>query len=202
MSVELLLIRSSSVMTKINHSNIKHGSLTKDEYKTITDAFSELMQKSIKIIDPGTIGMEQIKKYVGQQHRKKPLDLIVIDYLQLIKTEKEKGKTRDSELGEVTRALKSMAKDYNLPVICLCQLSRDVEKHKRKPILSDLRESGNIEQDADVVIMLYRPSVYGMDSPEGMGEGYTELIIAKNRHGALDTAIVEFVSQTVSMKDY
>ena len=115
--------------------------------------------------------------------------MVIIDYIQLMQTRQIKGRTRDGELAELSRSLKMLAKELNVPVIVLSQLNREVEKRSNKrPILADLRESGAIEQDADIVLMLYRAAYYGEQSVKiGNGEisslGIGEVIIAKHRNG-------------------
>jgi len=130
--------------------------------------------------------------------------MVIVDYLQLMSST-EKG-NREQQVTAMSRGLKNLAKDLNIPVIDLSQLSRSVETRggDKRPILSDLRESGGIEQDADAVIFIYRPEYY--DIPEysdGQStKGVCELIIAKNRHGALDTVKVKFDGATSTMCDF
>jgi replicative DNA helicase len=142
-------------------------------------------------------------------HSQQGLDLVIVDYLQLLRHEtKGGGGNREQEIAFISRSLKGLAKELSIPVIALAQLSREVEKRANKrPQLSDLRESGSIEQDADMVMFLYRDEYYasmGMDTSEGNKEqqqpdhgikGLTEVIIAKNRHGSVGSAFAKFVGE-------
>ena len=120
------------------------------------------------------------------------LGLICIDYLQLMQSGK-RSDNRVNEIGEISRAMKIMAKELNVPVICLSQLSRAVEKREdKRPMLSDLRESGAIEQDADIVLFIYRDDYYDDESEE---KNNAEIIIAKNRHGATGSVMLQWIGQ-------
>lgn len=134
------------------------------------------------------------------------IQLVVIDYLQLMtSTENGKSGNREQEISSISRALKSIAKELNIPIIALSQLSRKVEDRggNKRPILSDLRESGAIEQDADLVCFLYRPEYYGFDEDDegNSTKGVAEVIIAKHRNGALDRVRVRFIDQYIKFVD-
>jgi replicative DNA helicase len=129
--------------------------------------------------------------------RIKNLGLVVVDYLQLMQSERKNDPSRVNQVGEISRGLKIMAKELQVPVIVCAQLSRSTEKEHKKPMLSDLRESGSIEQDADIVMMLYRPDYYSGEKEDGddteaprQDVNVAEVIVAKNRHG--ETGTVEF----------
>jgi replicative DNA helicase len=135
--------------------------------------------------------------------REKKIKFIVIDYLQLIHTKNSKGNTND-DISKITIALKNLAKELNVPIICLSQLSREVEKRAdKKPQLSDLRDSGAIEQDADMVIFIYRPEYYGI-MDDGLGNstiGKAQIIVSKHRNGATDDLIVNFDGRCTNFYD-
>ena len=130
-------------------------------------------------------------------HHKKKLDMIVIDYLQLMRGEVKNNANREQEISYISRSLKGLAKDLNIPIIALAQLSRAVEmRSDRKPMLSDLRESGSIEQDADIVSFIYRPEYYGITEANGYDiTGQTKFIIAKHRSGELGEPKLQFEAE-------
>ena len=130
-------------------------------------------------------------------NHKKKLDMVVIDYLQLMRGEVKKNANREQEISYISRSLKGLAKDLNIPVIALAQLSRAVEiRSDKKPMLSDLRESGSLEQDADIVSFIYRPDYYGITEIDGQDiTGQTKFIIAKHRSGELGEPKLQFQAQ-------
>jgi replicative DNA helicase len=134
------------------------------------------------------------------------IGLIVIDYLQLMSGSGKKAEgSREQEISSISRGLKALAKELDIPIIALSQLSRAVESRAgdKRPILSDLRESGSIEQDADIVIFLYRPEYYGLPLTDGSdSKGVADFIIAKHRNGSLSDIRVEYVSEYTKFKDY
>jgi len=143
----------------------------------------------------------EIRRRARRADRRGRLGLIIIDHLQLI-TSQGRRENRNNEIGDMTRALKAMAKELEVPVVVLSQLNRNLESRPdKRPRLSDLRESGNIEQDADLVIFLYRPEHYGI-LPEGNHfEGYTEISLAKHRDGAVATVTSKFNPRSVRFYD-
>jgi replicative DNA helicase len=132
----------------------------------------------------------KIKTIIFEQNK---IGLIIIDYLQLMSNSKLKTENRVQELSQITRSLKIIAREFNIPIIALSQLSRNVENRvDKKPILSDLRESGSIEQDADLVLMLYRSKYYNLKQTEDSFFQQIELIIAKHRNGPIGTVTLKF----------
>lgn len=131
--------------------------------------------------------------------------MIIIDYLQLMSAGPTSGKgNREQEISTISRALKGLAKELNVPVLALSQLSRAVETRggEKRPMLSDLRESGAIEQDADIVTFIYRPGYYGIEDEDlDIPRDQTEIIIAKHRNGSLDTVLLKFIGQYVKFKE-
>jgi len=184
--VDRLLIAESGVSA----GKYRNGWLSNEEILLVNEAKDRLASKKIWIDDSGYVGLEHIKVVSRIQKAKGELDMIVVDYLQLASTgDKYKG-NRESEVSELSRGLKGLAKEINVPILVLAQLNRGVETRtgSKKPILADLRESGAIEQDSDLVMFIYRPSYYKIEAdndgnhiPSNMGL----IIIAKNREGPL-----------------
>jgi len=169
----------------IDNEVIKSGKLSHQEYEDLHGNLQPLIGSEIFIDDQAGVNMVQIKSKIRQAVNKHGVKVVFIDYLQLIRME---GSNRDQAIGEVTRALKEIAKEYKTTIILLCQLSRSCESRSdKRPMLSDLRESGNIEQDADAVGFLYRDAYYNDQPTDAQGEPvpefYSELIWAKNRDG-------------------
>ncbi|MEN3015420.1 MAG: replicative DNA helicase [bacterium] len=190
MSKEQIAQRLLSLESSVPLSKIRNCSLTLQDMDRIAEAISILSEQPIYIDDSPVINTIDIRiKARKLKVEKKQLGAIFIDYLQLIKAE-EKVESRVQELSQISRSLKSLAKELNVPVIALSQLSREVEKRAdRRPLLSDLRESGAIEQEADLVMFLYREEYY---SKETKNSNITELIIAKQRNGPTGTIKLYF----------
>ncbi|MCH5314293.1 MAG: replicative DNA helicase [Eubacterium sp.] len=194
MTKEQLAERLLSSQAGIDSQKLRKGELTVDEWTRLGNATGQYENVELYIDDSSSITVPEIKSKVM---RERDVDCIIIDYLGLIKSAVKK-ENRVQEVSDVTRNLKMMAKDLNIPVVCCAQLSRASEGRGKshKPQLSDLRESGTIEQDADIVMFLYRPDYYKNElSEEQQNEvdtSKTELIIAKNRHGATETVELVF----------
>lgn len=188
MSKEQLVQRMLSAQSNVELSKIKTGTLGESDWPRIIDAMAVLSEANIFIDDTPGIKISEIRSKCRRLKIEKGLDLILIDYLQLMEGE-GKNENRQQEIAKISRALKILAKELNCPVVALSQLSRSPELRKdHRPILSDLRESGSIEQDADIVMFLYRDEYYHDDSEK---KNIGEVIVAKNRHG--ETGIVELV---------
>lgn len=198
MKGERLMSRLISGEAQIPNDKLKKGKLTTDEWKIYHKGAAELEGEELHIFDD-VKSIHGIKTKCLELHMKGKLDCVVIDYLQLIEYQEFKN-NREREVSEISRSLKLLAMQLNIPIICLSQLSREVEKRaSKKPQLSDLRDSGSIEQDADVVEFLFRPSYYKMlDSPENLALG----MIRKNRDGALGTIKLNFISEFVQFTDW
>lgn len=193
MSEAQLMDRAISSESDVWMDNIKNGRLSDSQMETIYQtAIPRLSKSKIFICDRASLTLFELRAICRKLARKEKLGLIVIDYLQLMSGSGEKGQNREQEISTISRGLKQLAKELQLPIVSLSQLSRAVENRtgeKKMPQLSDLRESGAIEQDADVVMFMYRPEYYDQQF-DGDGEstkGLTELKIAKNRQGSLDT---------------
>lgn len=212
-----LVNRLISGESEVPGDKIKKSDLTSEEWERLHQKTVALGSAKIFIDDTPQLSIFDLNAKCRRVHSQQGLDLVVVDYLQLLRHEtKGGGGNREQEIAFISRSLKGLAKELSVPVIALAQLSREVEKRANKrPQLSDLRESGSIEQDADMVMFLYRDEYYasmGMDTSEGGGghkggaghehqqadhgiKGLTEVIIAKNRHGSVGSAFAKFVGE-------
>jgi replicative DNA helicase len=191
MTRQQLLYRLLSTEAYIEHTRLRSARISKDEWLKINDATDRLSKLAIFIDDTPNISVAEISFKIKKlkQENPYPLGLVVVDYLQLLE-DIEKNENRVQELSRITRSLKKMAREFNVPVIVLSQLSRNVEtRMNKRPMLSDLRESGSIEQDADVVIMLYRDEYYNNNTYE---KNIIEIILAKQRNGPVGTVKLRF----------
>jgi len=195
MSAEQLVARMLSSEGRISSDQLKTGRFEKSQWRGIHEAAEMLNQIDLFIDDTASISLGEMK---AKLRRVENLGLVVIDYLQLMSTNRKDG-NRVNEISEITRNLKIMAKELGVPVITLSQLTRGPESRTdKRPMMSDLRESGSIEQDADIIIFLYRDAYYnqGEDNIDT-----SECIIAKNRHGATDTVQLRFDGQYTKFTD-
>ncbi len=194
MTKEQLAERLLSSQAGIESQKFRTGELTDDEWLRLGNAVSAFHDIELYLDDTSSITVPEIKSIVRRQRN---VDCIIIDYLGLVQSAGRR-ENRVQEVSEITRHLKMMAKDLNIPVICCAQLSRGTEGRGKMhvPQLSDLRESGSIEQDADIVMFLYRPDYYrnevSEEKQDEIDENLTELIVAKNRHGGVGTIQLTF----------
>ena len=199
MSREQLGMRLMSNESFVDNQKLATGQLSEEEWGKIGLASSALSQTDIRVDDNPTITVAEIN---AKCRRLDNLGLVVIDYLQLMTSSGERyssNENRQQIVSDISRALKIMAKELNVPVICLSQLSRANEaRQDKRPMLSDLRESGAIEQDADIVMFLYRDDYYHEDSPE---KNVAECIVAKNRHGETGTVRLQWLPQFTTFSD-
>ena len=180
MSKEQILMRLFSLSGKIPLSHLRTGQISDKSWDDLVMAASTVSETSFYLDDSSSLSPFEIRSKARKLKAKQGLDLLVIDYLQLMRL-KNPLESREREVSEISRLLKSLAKELNIPIIALSQLNRGVEsRHNRKPMLSDLRESGSIEQDADVIMMLYRDDYYNPDSAK---KGLAEVILNKQRNG-------------------
>jgi replicative DNA helicase len=216
MSAEQLATRIISEQTEISSSKIRRGMINESELGKLM-ACSETMQRLPLYIDQtGGISIAQLAARARRLKRQRGLDVMVIDYLQLMQGSSKNSQNRVQEMTEITTGLKALAKELNVPIIGLSQLSRQVENREDKhPQLSDLRESGSIEQDADVVLFVYREEYYlsnkepKLGTPEYMtweaemreASGKAEVIIAKQRHGPTGTVPLAFQAEFTRFTD-
>lgn len=190
MSKLQLVNRLISMESKVDSKNIRTGNLSPSEWASITEGASNVGTSAILIDDTPGINIAEFRGKCRKLKREKGLGLIIIDYIQLM-TCGVRTESRQQEVSEISRALKSIARELNVPVIALSQLSRAVEsRDNKRPILSDLRESGAIEQDADVAMFLYRDDYYHKDSDR---RGIAEVIIAKQRNGPVGTVELAWI---------
>ena len=203
MGAEQLMFRMLSAASSVEGNKLKTGKLSHDDWKKINEATSELGDAPIFIEDTPGITIGEIRAKCRRLASAGNLGLIVIDYLQLISGGPGYGNNRQQEVSDISRSLKTMAMELGVPVIALAQLSRNVEgRENKRPIMSDLRESGSIEQDADIVSFLYRDDYYTkqVDNPDGVS--ISELIIGKHRNGATGTIELLFEKNISNFRNY
>jgi replicative DNA helicase len=218
MSAEQLATRILSEQTRIASSMIRRGGITQAEFDKIRDYTVELEHLPLYVDETGGLSISQLTARARRLKRQKGLDLIVVDYIQLLQGSGKRGNdNRVQEVTEITTSLKALAKELNVPIIALSQLSRQVENRDDKhPQLSDLRESGSIEQDADVVLFVYREEYYLQNKEPKPGTpehekwqtemelalNKAEVIIAKQRHGPTGTVKLHFEGQFTRFSDF
>jgi len=181
MSKEQLVNRLFSLESKVSGQNIRTGQLSDNEWEKIAETASIIGQSNLYIDDTPSISVSELRSKCRKYKLEKGLDMIIIDYLQLMSGSSKKSESRQNEVAEISRGLKAVARELNVPVLALSQLSRKVEdREDKRPLMSDLRESGAIEQDADVVMFIYRDDYYDKETKK---PGVSEIIIAKQRNG-------------------
>ena len=208
MSSVQLVNRLISGETEIEQEKIRKGNLAEWEWQQLHSKIGKLTEAPLFIDDTPALNIFEFRAKCRRLKAQYDIQMIIVDYLQLMhgKGEGKGGGNREQEIGSISRALKSVAKELNVPVIALSQLSRAVETRpgaQKRPMLSDLRESGSIEQDADMVLFLYRPEYYGLtEDEEGRSTiGIGEVIIAKHRNGETGTVPLRFISKFVKFLD-
>ncbi len=193
MTKEQLMLRMLSNKSKVNYSNIRSGYIKDEDLEKLVHAADELGQAKIYIDDTPAISVLEIRAKTRRQKRDKGLDMIIVDYLQLMRGSR-RVESREREIAEISGSLKALAKELSIPVIAVSQLSRQTEtRSDRRPQLADLRESGAIEQDADLVLFIHRADVYRKDPEEK--DGIAELIIGKQRNGPTGTIKLAFLEK-------
>ena len=217
MSAEQLATRILAEQTRIASSLIRRGGINQDEFEKIRDYTIELEHLPLFVDETGGLSISQLTARARRLKRQKGLDIIVVDYIQLLQGSGKRSDNRVQEVTEITTSLKALAKELNVPIIALSQLSRQVEiRDDKHPQLSDLRESGSIEQDADVVLFVYREEYYlqNKEPKPGTAEhekwqlemelalGKAEVIIAKQRHGPTGTVRLQFEGQFTRFSDF
>ena len=216
MSAEQLATRILAEQTGIASSTIRRGGITQSEFDKIRDHTIELEHLPLFVDETGGLSISQLTARARRLKRQKGLDVIMVDYIQLLQGSGKRSDNRVQEVTEITTSLKALAKELNVPVIALSQLSRQVEnRDDKRPQLSDLRESGSIEQDADVVVFVYREEYYLQNkeprpgTPEhekwqtemDLAHGKAEVIIGKQRHGPTGTVELHFEGQFTRFSD-
>ncbi len=201
MSAVQLVNRLISAEAQLDSEKIKKGNLADYEWEQLYHKTTSLTEASIFIDDTPALSIRELRSKCRRLKAQHNIELIIIDYLQLMSgdSSKNNGGNREQEIASISRAMKNLAKELEVPVIALSQLSRAVESRggDKRPQLSDLRESGSIEQDADMVMFLYRPEYYGFNEDENgqSVQGTGEIIISKHRNGALDTVRLKFIGK-------
>jgi replicative DNA helicase len=216
MSADQLATRIVAERTGIPSSSIRRGGISEADFEKIRDYSIELQSLPLYVDETGGLSISQLTARARRLKRQKGLDLLVVDYIQLLQGSNKRSDNRVQEVTEITTALKALAKELNVPIIALSQLSRQVEsRDDKRPQLSDLRESGSIEQDADVVIFVYREEYYLANkeprpgTPEhekwqldmSLVHGKAEVIIGKQRHGPTGTVELQFEGQFTRFSD-
>ena len=204
MSAEQLALRMIAAAGGIEQNKLKTGRLEHNDWKKVNEAMSELGDTNLYIEDSSGMTISEIRaKCRRLATQEKGLGLVVIDYLQLITGSAKYEGNRQQEVSEISRSLKTMAMELKIPVIALAQLSRSVElRENKRPIMSDLRESGSIEQDADIVAFLYRDDYYNKPAGDSSNVSITELIIGKHRNGGTGTIELLFERDMSNFRNY
>lgn len=205
MSAVQLVQRLISSETEINSDKFRKGNLEEHEYQQLHSRCGKLSKAPLFIDDTPGLNIFELRAKCRRLKAQHGIDMVIIDYLQLMSAGSDKG-NREQEISSISRSIKGIAKELDVPIIALSQLSRNVETRggDKRPLLSDLRESGAIEQDADIVAFIYRAEYYGItEHPDGIDTaGLGELILAKHRHGALDTIKMKFVKNLAKFDNY
>lgn len=191
MPADQIVMRMLSSLGRIDQTRMRTGDLQDDDWPRFTSAVSQLKDKKLYVDDSPALSPTEVRTRARRTAREAGgLKLIVIDYLQLMRGSSERQENRTNEISEISRSLKGIAKEMKCPVIALSQLNRSLESRENKrPVMSDLRESGAIEQDADVILFIYRDEVY---HPESEDKGKAELIISKQRNGPIGSLKLAF----------
>jgi len=198
MSKEQLVTRLLSAESETDHSKLRTGMLSPTEWRSLTHAASRLGEASIFIDDSPGLTVLEVRARARRLKKEHDLKLLIIDYLQLMRG-RFSNERREQEISEISRSLKALAKELNIPVIAISQLNRKVEdRTDKRPQLADLRESGAIEQDADVIIFIYRDEIYNRNSEK---KGTAEIIIGKQRNGPTGKIDLKFVDTCAAFKD-
>ena len=193
MAREQLVTRMLCVEAMVNQQNVRTGELSEDDWQSLTRVSEPLAQAPMFIDDSASISISELRAKCRRLKSEHKLSLVVIDYLQLMQGTR-KSENRQQEISDISRSLKALARELHVPIIALSQLSRAVEQRQdKKPMMSDLRESGSLEQDADVVIFIYREDYYNPETTEK--SGLAEIIVAKQRNGPVGTVELGFLKE-------
>ena len=199
MGRDQLLQRLLATFTGIDSQRVRSGKVSTQELQTIMDAMGQFSSAPIYIDDTPGVTVNEVRSKARRLQAESGLDFVIIDYLQLMSGSGKRNDNRVQEVSEISRALKGLARELNIPVLALSQLSRAVEgRTSHVPMLSDLRESGSIEQDADIVMFIYREEMYDKDTDK---KGIAEIHIAKHRNGPLGMVNLFFDHRTTRFRD-
>lgn len=205
MSMEQLMKKELAIMCEIPLEKFRKNTLDDHDWISMSRIQQKIVDAPIHWDDTPSISLIELSAKARRLKKKHDIQYIIIDYLQLMVSKGNKTSNREQEIGQISRGLKGLAKELNVPVLALSQLSRAVESRPNKtPMLSDLRESGSIEQDADMVVFIYRPEYYGIeeDTEGNSTDGYSEVIIAKHRNGETDDVPLKFSKITTGFSDF
>ncbi len=205
MSSLQLVSRLIASESELSAEKLRKGQLEDHEFEQLNAKIGKLAEAPIFIDDTPALSIFELRAKARRLHQQHGIRLIVVDYLQLMTAGGENKGNREQEISSISRSLKSIAKELNIPVIALSQLSRAVETRggDKKPQLSDLRESGAIEQDADMVLFIHRPEYYGLEADEAGNstQGKAEIIIAKHRNGKVGSVMLKFIDRLAKFTD-
>lgn len=200
MPVHELMIRALASQSRVSQSRLRNGTLSSSDFGRLADGAGRMMKSRMYIDDSPSLSPMDLRSRARKLKKEEGLDLIVVDYLQLMQIPGSNG-NRVGEISEISRSLKSLAKELSVPVIALSQLNRSLESRTdKRPMMSDLRESGAIEQDADLILLLYRDEVYKKDNEEV--KGIAEVIIGKQRNGPIGTIRMTFSGEHTRFDNY
>ncbi len=199
MPSESLIMRMLSSLGRIDQQKVRSGRLSDDDWPRITSAMGMLNETNLYIDDTPALTPTELRARCRRLTRECDLGLVVVDYLQLMQVSGSK-ENRATEISEISRNLKALAKELDVPVMALSQLNRSLEQRPdKRPVMSDLRESGAIEQDADLILFIYRDEVYNEDSPD---KGKAEIIIGKQRNGPIGKVFLTFLNQYTRFENF
>jgi replicative DNA helicase len=194
-----LAMRMLASLSRVNSQRLRTGKLHDEDWPRLTGTMSMLSELPIYIDDSPALSPLEIRTRARRLYREHGLGMIVIDYLQLMQTS-DNTENRATEIAAITRSLKVLAKELDVPVVAVSQLNRSLEaRPNKRPVMSDLRESGAIEQDADVIFFIYRDEVYNEDSND---KGIAEIIIGKQRNGPVGTVRLTFLGEYTRFENY
>jgi replicative DNA helicase len=202
MGAAQLTMRLLGSVGKLDQHKMRIGQLEDEDWPKLTNALGVLNEAPIFIDEGSALNSYEVRARARRLHRQQgKLGLIVIDYIQLMSSANEQStENRATEVSEISRSLKALAKELNVPVVALSQLNRSVESRPdKRPMMSDLRESGAIEQDADVIMFIYRDEVY---NPETAEKGVAEILLSKQRNGPTGTVKLTFLGQYTRFENY
>ncbi len=199
MPARALTMRMLSSLGRVDQQRVRTGRLSDEDWPRITSAVSILSDARLFVDDSAALSPTELRARARRLKREHGLSLIIVDYLQLMKISGT-SENRATEISEISRSLKALAKELSVPVVALSQLNRSLEQRTdKRPVMSDLRESGAIEQDADLIVFIYRDEVYNEDSPD---KGIAEIIVAKQRNGPIFKTRLTFLGEYTRFENY
>jgi len=202
MAMEQLVLRMLCAEARVDHSRLRTGYLRENEFPALVGAAGRLAEAPVYIDDTPAVTVLEVRAKTRRllRDRTRKIGLVVVDYLQLMRGPRD-SPNREQEISEISRSLKALAKELNVPVVALSQLNRRVEERgDKRPVMADLRESGAIEQDADVIMFIYREDAYEKDATKHTG--VAEVIVAKQRNGPVDTLRLAFLKEYTRFENY